>query len=53
MKMRRALAMKNKYRFVDGSIPIPDVDDLNRLAWERCNNLVYTWIINFIAPLIA
>jgi len=23
MKMRRALAMKNKFKFVDGSIPIP------------------------------
>jgi hypothetical protein len=53
MKMRRALAMKNKYKFVDGSIPIPGEDDLNRLAWERCNNLVHTWIINSISPSIA
>ena len=53
MKMRRALAMKNKYKFVDGSIPVPNEDDLNRLAWERCNNLVHTWIINSISPSIA
>jgi hypothetical protein len=53
MKMRRALAMKNKYKFVDGSKPIPDENDLNRLAWERCNNLVHTWIINSISPSIA
>ena len=53
MKMRRALAMKNKYKFVDGSIPVPNEDDLNRSAWERCNNLVHTWIINSISPSIA
>ena len=53
MKMRRALTMKNKFKFVDGSIPIPDEDDLNRMAWERCNNLVHTWIINSIEPFIA
>jgi len=42
MKMRRALTMKNKFKFVDGSIPIPDDDDddLNWSAWQRCNNLV-------------
>lgn len=28
MKMRRALAMKNKFKFFDGSIPIPVEDDL-------------------------
>jgi len=53
MKMRRDLAMKNKFKFVDGSIPIPEEDDLNYAAWERCNNLVHTWIINSISPSIA
>ena len=53
MKMRRALAMKSKFKFVDGSIEVPDEDDLNRAAWERCNNLVHTWIINSISPSIA
>jgi len=53
MKMRRALAMKNKFKFVDGTIPVPEEDDLNYAAWERCNNLVHTWIINSISPSIA
>lgn len=53
MKMRRALAMKNKFKFVDGSIHVPGEGDLNRDAWERCNNLVHTWIINSISPSIA
>jgi hypothetical protein len=53
MKMQRALAMKNKFKFVDSSIPILYKDDLNCAAWERCNNLVHTWIINSISPSIA
>lgn len=53
MKMQRALAMKTKFKFVDGSIQVPDEDNLDRSAWERCNNLVHTWIINSITPSIA
>jgi hypothetical protein len=45
--------MKNKFKFVDGSIPVPEEDDLNYAGWERCNNLVHTWIINSISPSIA
>ena len=51
--MRRALAMKNKFKFVDGSIEVPDEEDMNRATWERCNNIVHTWIINSISPSIA
>jgi hypothetical protein len=32
--MRRALATKNKFKFVDGSIEFPREDDLNFAAWE-------------------
>ena len=42
LKMQKALAMKYKFKFVDGSIPIPEEDDLNFAAWERCNNLIHT-----------
>jgi len=31
---------------------IPDEDDLNRNAWERCNHLIQSWIINSISPQI-
>ncbi|MCI41998.1 flavonol sulfotransferase-like protein, partial [Trifolium medium] len=51
--MQRVLATKNKFRFVDGSFPIPDVDDLNYVAWERCNNLVHSWLINSMKPQVA
>lgn len=53
LKMRRALATKNKFKFVDGSIEVPKVGDLNFEAWERCNNLVHSWIVNSITPSIA
>ena len=53
MKMRKTLAMKKNFQFVDGTIEVPDSDDLNYVAWQRCNNLVHTWIINSITPSIA
>jgi hypothetical protein len=49
----RALTLKNKFKFVDGSIEIPKEHDLNFLAWDHCNNLVHSWIINSLAPSIA
>lgn len=53
LKMRRALATKNKFKFVDGSIEVPREEDLNFAAWERCNNLVHSWIVNSTAPSVA
>jgi len=32
---------------------IPDDDDLNRSAWEQCNHLIQSWIINSVSPQIA
>lgn len=51
--MQRALGAKNKLSFIDGSIHVPAIDDLNRGAWERCNNLVHSWILNSVSPQIA
>jgi hypothetical protein len=51
--MRRALGAKNKLLFIDRSTPIPDTLDLNRSAWERCNHLVHSWIINSVSESIA
>jgi len=33
--MKLALGAKNKLAFIDGTLPIPELDDLNRGAWER------------------
>ncbi|XP_058762417.1 uncharacterized protein LOC131635789 [Vicia villosa] len=51
--MERALGAKNKIVFINGSIHVPRATDLNHLAWERCNCLVQSWIMNFVNPPIA
>ncbi|XP_021631768.1 uncharacterized protein LOC110629163 [Manihot esculenta] len=35
--MKMALLSKNKYRFVDGTLPAPQIADPMRVAWQRCN----------------
>jgi len=51
--MKCALGAKNKLAFVDGSVPISPMDDLNLNAWERCNHLIHSWILYFVSPQIA
>ena len=51
--MQRALGAKNKLVFINGSVPIPDLEDLNCDAWECCNHLIHSWLINFVSPQIA
>lgn len=51
--MKRALRAKNKLVFIDGSIPMPDNGDLNCQAWERCNHLLHSWILNSVSESIA
>lgn len=51
--MRRVLISKNKYKFVDGTFPVPAAHDPTYEAWERCNNLIHTWIMNSVSPPIA
>jgi len=41
--MQHALGTKNKLVFINGSVPIPDLEDLNHDAWERCNHLIHLW----------
>jgi len=51
--MQRALGAKNKLAFIDGSTPEPDEEDLNIVAWERCNHLIHSWILNSVSLQIA
>ena len=51
--MMMALMSKNKFQFVDGSISVPDKKDLLFPAWQRCNNMVLTWINRSLSPSIA
>lgn len=48
--MHKALVSKNKFKFVDGSIPKPSSFDLSYDAWERCNDIVHSWIVNSVSP---
>ncbi|GAU22921.1 hypothetical protein TSUD_326940 [Trifolium subterraneum] len=51
--MRRALGVKNKYDFVDGTIPVPTPFDPSFKAWSRCNMIVHSWIMNSVEESIA
>ncbi|KAL9666125.1 hypothetical protein QQ045_000448 [Rhodiola kirilowii] len=51
--MSRALGVKSKLGFVQGLIPRP-VDKPAELArWDRCNNVILTWITNSVSDEIA
>jgi hypothetical protein len=52
--MCRALGWKMKFEFVDGSIsPIFDEFDPLFRAWNQCNMLVHSWLVNSVSPSIA
>lgn len=48
--MRIALSAKNKLGFVDGSIFPPDETDPLFPTWQRCNDMVLSWLLNSISP---
>lgn len=51
--MRRALGSKNKFQIVDDSIEVPSIIDPSYSAWERCNLLLHSWIMNYVSESIA
>ncbi|GMI87863.1 hypothetical protein HRI_002455600 [Hibiscus trionum] len=52
--MLMALSAKNKVDFIDGSISAPAVTQTNVYsAWKRANDLVNSWILNFVFKDIA
>jgi hypothetical protein len=53
--MQMALSAKNKLGFIDGTIPKPD-SDMNPddfALWQRCNDMVLSWILNSIDAELA
>lgn len=40
-----SLSAKNKLGFVDGSVHKPDVTSGDYKVWERCNDLVCSWLL--------
>nr|KYP51705.1 hypothetical protein KK1_026473 [Cajanus cajan] len=51
--MRCALGAKNKFEFVDGSIPIPSTFDPSYKSWNRCNMIIHSWIVNSVVKSIG
>jgi hypothetical protein len=52
--MRRALGAKLKLEFIYGSLPQPlDPFDPSVRAWNQCNMLVHSWIMNSVSESIA
>ncbi|XP_019455164.1 PREDICTED: uncharacterized protein LOC109356294 [Lupinus angustifolius] len=51
--MRRALSSKNKIKFVNGTISAPSPSTPEYHIWERCNNMVVSWITRSISQHIA
>ncbi|MCI82859.1 hypothetical protein A2U01_0104133, partial [Trifolium medium] len=52
--MTRALGGKMKLEFVDGTIdPVIDSFDPSYRAWNRCNMLILSWILNSVSDSIA
>nr|GMD83701.1 uncharacterized protein LOC109166622 [Ipomoea batatas] len=52
--MSMSLSYKNKLVFVNGTITKPSTDNMEKyLAWERCNNMVVSWIVRTLSPSIG
>ncbi|PNX70846.1 hypothetical protein L195_g057802, partial [Trifolium pratense] len=47
--MTIALRAKNKFGFVDGSIPQPPNDDPQYQIWRRNDNVVVSWLLNSVS----
>lgn len=51
--MMLTLSTKNKLGFINGSIPMPRSTDVLFKQWERCNDLVISWILFNLDEVIA
>ncbi|KAK2359287.1 hypothetical protein QL285_084673 [Trifolium repens] len=51
--MTVAIRSKNKLHFLTGSLPRPDDDNRDSMAWDRCNTMLMSWLTNSVEPEIA
>ncbi|KAH0636039.1 hypothetical protein KY290_036430 [Solanum tuberosum] len=49
----RALLVKNKTGFINGKIVKPDPDSGNFAQWERCDDMVTSWLLNSLSKDLA
>ncbi|XP_071726907.1 uncharacterized protein [Rutidosis leptorrhynchoides] len=45
-EMTNALFAKNKFGFVDGSMPMPSKESKYLVIWQRCNAMVRGWLVS-------
>ncbi|CAM8972963.1 unnamed protein product [Rhodiola kirilowii] len=50
--MEMALGIKMKHAFVRGQFPRP-IDPYQGARWDKCNNVVLSWLINSVSPEIG
>lgn len=48
--MTLALSAKNKLGFVIGKYKVPGIDSPYFDPWQRCNDMIITWMLNSIVP---
>ncbi|KAK9669742.1 hypothetical protein RND81_13G151400 [Saponaria officinalis] len=48
-----ALSAKNKLGFIDGTQVQPPTDSATSKQWQRCNDMVFSWLINALSSEIA
>ncbi|XP_019256454.1 PREDICTED: uncharacterized protein LOC109234864 [Nicotiana attenuata] len=48
-----SLTARNKIAFVDGSLPKPPDNSIESNQWDRCNNMVISWLTSSLSPDIA
>ncbi|XP_019178311.1 PREDICTED: uncharacterized protein LOC109173526 [Ipomoea nil] len=53
ISMRIALEVKNKWSFIEGSVPMPNRESIEHGAWRRCNLIICSWIFRSVHPSIA
>ncbi|KAK2388029.1 putative mitochondrial protein [Trifolium repens] len=51
--MTMALRSKNKIQFVTGTLPRPNDEDHDSVAWDRCNTMIMSWLSNSVDPEIS
>lgn len=51
--MTLALSAKNKLGIITGKLTVPSANSQYLIHWQRCNDMVITWLLNSISPEIT
>ncbi|XP_015160312.1 uncharacterized protein [Solanum tuberosum] len=46
----KALSVKSKTSFINGKLAKPNPDDPSFQQWERCDDMITSWILNSLSP---